>query len=43
MPFTELYLIRHGLPEYEFDSQGRKMMYGPSVSLSEEEKVKPKL
>ena len=36
MPNTEVYLIRHGLPAYEFDSEGRKLMYSPQVKLSEE-------
>lgn len=36
MANTEVYLIRHGLPEYELDEQGRKLTYNSQVSLSEE-------
>ncbi|MDO8269184.1 MAG: histidine phosphatase family protein [Candidatus Levybacteria bacterium] len=36
MPNTEIYLIRHGLPEYEYDSEGFKLAYGPEANLSEE-------
>lgn len=36
MPNTEIYLIRHGLPQYQLDSEGRKLMYGPEANLSDE-------
>ncbi len=36
MPNTEIYLIRHGLPQYEYDGEARKLMYGPEAHLSEE-------
>jgi broad specificity phosphatase PhoE len=36
MPNTEIYLIRHGSPEYKYDSEGRKLMYGPQTQMSEE-------
>lgn len=36
MANTKIFLVRHGLPEYEFDSQGRKLGYGPDAPLSQE-------
>ncbi|MFN8469818.1 MAG: histidine phosphatase family protein [Caldilineaceae bacterium] len=31
-----IYLIRHGSPQYPIDSQGRKLIYGPTAGLTGE-------
>jgi broad specificity phosphatase PhoE len=39
---TTIYLVRHGEVEYPLDNQGRRLLYGPNVDLSEKGKVQIK-